>query len=144
MQLHKLLKTSGKCGQGAKFQGKLKRKHTDTHTQTRVYVQRMHVQLLVRLMLEENLLTLPLRKRRILWSLAKQFGCIREVSEEGARQAKLKANGAMQSRKTPTILLIKNAIRAKSGKCKVRTQQRQTLCRVGALLYTLDCTAMFD
>lgn len=96
MQLHKLLKTSGKCGQGAKFQRKLKRKHT--HTQTRVCVQRMHVQLVVRLMLEENLLTLPLRKRRILWSLAEQFGCIREVSEEGARQAKLKANGAMQSR----------------------------------------------
>lgn len=34
MQLHKLLKTSGKCGQGAKFQGKLKRKHTQTHTNT--------------------------------------------------------------------------------------------------------------
>lgn len=59
-------------------------------------------------------------------------------------QAKQKANGAMQSRETPTILLIKNAIRAKSEKCKVRTQQRQTLCRVRALLYTLDCTAMFD
>lgn len=142
MQLHKLLKTSGKCGQGAKFQGKLKRKHTHTHKH--VYVQRMHVQPVVRLMLEENLLTLPLRKRRILWSLAEQFGCIREVRAEGARQAKLKANGAMQSRETPTILLIKNAIRAKSEKCKVRTQQRQTLCRVGALLYTLDCTAMFD
>lgn len=40
----------------------------------------------------------PLCKRRILWSLAEQFGCIREVSEDGARQAKRKANGAIQSR----------------------------------------------
>lgn len=106
------------------------------------------MQLVVRLMLVQRwegiLLTLPLRKRRILWSLAEQFGCIREVSEEGARQAKQKANGVIQRRKTPTILLIKIAIRAKSGKCKVRTQQRQMLYRAGALLYTLDCTAMFD
>lgn len=60
------------------------------------------MQLVVRLMLvlrwEGILLTLPLRKRRILWSLAEQFGCIREVSDEGARQAKQKANGAIQSR----------------------------------------------
>lgn len=119
--------------------------NSNGNTHKHVYVQRMHVQLVVRLMLEEKFAyTAASQEENFVVFSGTIWLHQRSQRRRRKAQAKLKANGAMQSRKTPTILLIKNAIRAKSEKCKVRTQQRQTLCRVGSLLYTLDCTAMFD
>lgn len=130
------LKTSGKCGQGAKLQRKRKRKQTHV----------MHVQLVVQLILgwEFRLHCVSqsgefcgLKRNNLVASAEKRS------KSRGRSKGKGKAKGKWGKAKNPTILLIKNAIRGKKRKMQSAhtAKGKRWAC---ALLYTLDCTAMFD